>query len=444
MDLSESRAMPSPDALLVLGMHRSGTSAVTGALARLGLHLGESLVPAAADNPGGYFEHSDVVALHENLFAALGRSWDDVREMPAGWEQGPEAKATSDAIRRDILPSLRSQRPWAVKDPRMCRTLPLWTRVLAEDGVVPVGLLVIRHPDEVAGSLAARDGIPATQARLLWLRHVLESVRASADMPRAVIGYPQLLSDPDATLASALTELGVRSATPASGGTLSEFVSSQARHHTAGLQVHAEDDWHGLALSTYQCLTDSESRWTAMSEIEQRFAELCERDKAWITTLGAAAQAADDRKRKLTAQALGAEVRANGLQARLDDTDAALARIEVQSVQRLGELQAMDARLKETDAAFAAEQARSIERLSAWEVATAQLELATTQLELATAQAEVATAQLDAAQRERDALREHAQALEARLTRIEQSRAWRAITAVRRLLLKMGIRGGAA
>ena len=71
-------------ALLILGMHRSGTSAVTGALALRGVYLGQDLMPPGPDNPRGFWEHAGVVAIHERLLEALDRRWDDLRAMPAG------------------------------------------------------------------------------------------------------------------------------------------------------------------------------------------------------------------------------------------------------------------------------------------------------------------------------------------------------------------------
>src|ERR1700677_613707 len=73
-------------ALVVLGMHRSGTSALTGMLHHLGVVLGEHLMPATADNPRGYWEHADIVKAHERLMAALGWGWDDIRSLPSGFE----------------------------------------------------------------------------------------------------------------------------------------------------------------------------------------------------------------------------------------------------------------------------------------------------------------------------------------------------------------------
>src|SRR5579862_2834876 len=77
-------------AIVVLGMHRSGTSALAGMLHGLGVALGPRLMAATADNPRGYWEHIDVVAVHHQLLAALGGAWNDFRPLPAGFA-GSEA-----------------------------------------------------------------------------------------------------------------------------------------------------------------------------------------------------------------------------------------------------------------------------------------------------------------------------------------------------------------
>ncbi|HLA78133.1 MAG TPA: sulfotransferase family protein, partial [Vicinamibacteria bacterium] len=76
-------------AVVVLGMHRSGTSALTGLLGLLGVELGSNLHPANEFNQAGYFEHLDLLDVHERLFRALGSSWDDPRPLPLGWPQVP-------------------------------------------------------------------------------------------------------------------------------------------------------------------------------------------------------------------------------------------------------------------------------------------------------------------------------------------------------------------
>src|SRR5579864_4713795 len=80
-------------ALVVLGMHRSGTSALTGMLHHLGVALGDRLMAATPDNPRGYWEHGDIVAIHERLMATLGWGWDDIRSLPAGFEREEPAQA---------------------------------------------------------------------------------------------------------------------------------------------------------------------------------------------------------------------------------------------------------------------------------------------------------------------------------------------------------------
>ena len=184
-----------PGALLVLGMHRSGTSALAGVLGRLGVDLGALLMPATPDNPKGYFEHLEIVAVHEGLLAALGSRWDDVRPLPAGWWDGPAAAASRVALRAIVARDFAAAPCWGVKDPRLCRLLPLWQPLLREMAVEPRYLLVLRRPAEVAASLAARDGISAARARLLWLRHVLDAEAHSRGQRRAIVHYRDLVAD---------------------------------------------------------------------------------------------------------------------------------------------------------------------------------------------------------------------------------------------------------
>ena len=85
-------------AVIVLGMHRSGTSALAGILHHLGVELGDRLMQASPDNPRGYWEHRDIVAVNHKLMAELGWSWDDIRPLPARWEDSEAAlDATRDA-----------------------------------------------------------------------------------------------------------------------------------------------------------------------------------------------------------------------------------------------------------------------------------------------------------------------------------------------------------
>src|SRR6185312_15331109 len=123
-DAGEGRAgLAGSTAILVLGMHRSGTSALTGMLRCLGVALGHDLMPATADNPRGYWEHAGIVAIHQQAMGAHGMAWDDIRAMP------PELahdRGMADRIAEILSAEFAGSPLWAVKDPRLSRLLPLW------------------------------------------------------------------------------------------------------------------------------------------------------------------------------------------------------------------------------------------------------------------------------------------------------------------------------
>ena len=112
--------------ILVIGMHRSGTSAVTRVLNLLGIELGGSLLPSADDNARGFWEHQDAVLINERLLSALGRNWFDLRELPHGWLSTPAASEAKLQLKELFTREFGGPVIWAVKDPRICRLLPLW------------------------------------------------------------------------------------------------------------------------------------------------------------------------------------------------------------------------------------------------------------------------------------------------------------------------------
>lgn len=183
--------------VLVLGMHRGGTSALAGVLHRLGFDLGPSLMEAAEGvNDKGFFEHVDAFRIHERLFAALGRSRFDPREMPAGWREHPAFRVAVDEVRALIERDFASARFWSVKDPRLCRLAPVWITALGAFGVAPKIVLIARHPLEVARSLQAqRWVVSAARSHLCWLQHMLEAERATRGLPRSLVTYGALLAD---------------------------------------------------------------------------------------------------------------------------------------------------------------------------------------------------------------------------------------------------------
>jgi hypothetical protein len=181
--------------VLVLGMHRSGTSAVSGVLHHLGVSLGRAVSPAGPSNPKGYFENTRVMLLHEEILASLGSSWDDPRPLPQGWWEEPRVATLAERLPRILGEEFGGEPLWGVKDPRLCRFLPLWRRLLAGQGVRGVAVLVLRHPGAVAASNGARTGMAREQALELWLDHTLAAERETRTLPRTVVSFDHLLAD---------------------------------------------------------------------------------------------------------------------------------------------------------------------------------------------------------------------------------------------------------
>ena len=186
--------------ILVLGMYRSGTSALTGAFANSGAFPGTQLMPATADNVEGYWECAPVVHVNEELLKRLGARWDSVAPLPAGWAALPAIEALQADAARIVAAEFGDSKCAVLKDPRLCRLLPFWRHVLTEAGFTLSCVLMVRRPMEVAASLARRDQFAPEKSLAMWYAHVIDAERDSRGLPRAMISYDALLADVAATL----------------------------------------------------------------------------------------------------------------------------------------------------------------------------------------------------------------------------------------------------
>jgi hypothetical protein len=198
-----------PTGILILGMHRSGTSAVARVVNLLGAELGSKLLKPFYGNEKGFWELQEAMAIHDRLLARFGSSWDDVRRLPEGWRKHPATLRAEAEIGELVASEFGASPLWASKDPRLCRLAPLWLRALEKCGQTPVALLVLRHPREVAESLLVRDGIAPARSYVLWLRHFLEAERATRGVRRTVVSYDELLDDWSACMQRVARELDV-------------------------------------------------------------------------------------------------------------------------------------------------------------------------------------------------------------------------------------------
>jgi glycosyltransferase involved in cell wall biosynthesis len=182
--------------ILVLGMHRSGTSALTRVLNLLGASLPQNMLSSVEhNNPTGFFESARLRVLHDRMLVEGASRWDDWRSFDPS-VLGPERLSFYKEEIRDLLEEEYGDAPLLVlKDPRICRFVPLYEEVLAGQGIEPRFILPHRNPLAVTASLAKRDGMTEGFAGFLWLRHVLDAEKSTRGKPRALLSYETLLGN---------------------------------------------------------------------------------------------------------------------------------------------------------------------------------------------------------------------------------------------------------
>lgn len=224
-------------AIFVLGMHRSGTSAVTRCLNLLGVDLGFNLIPPAEkNNPTGFWESVECVAINEALLSSLHRQWYDPQPLwYSDWAEGRAVHEARQRIVRLVHDEFGGSELWAIKDPRLCHFVPLWREALVGVGVDVSAILVVRHPSEVAGSLTMRDGLPHEAAHLVWLDHCAAAEHATRDMRRSMVVYDDLLTDWRSVLAKVADDLELTwPISPAHAeSAITRFLDVNLKHHSA-------------------------------------------------------------------------------------------------------------------------------------------------------------------------------------------------------------------
>jgi hypothetical protein len=196
-------------AIVVLGMHRSGTSAVARGLQALGVYLGDDFLDAQPENPTGYWEDRGIVELNERALKTLHLGWDSIapieRRQFGGWSMWRLRREARRYLRRHFTPAPL----WGFKDPRTIRLLPFWSTVLNECDIDGAYLLAIRNPSSVAASLHARQGTDVEMAQRLWLVNVVPFLDEIGGKPLVVVDYDRLMLDPRGQLERVARGLGV-------------------------------------------------------------------------------------------------------------------------------------------------------------------------------------------------------------------------------------------
>ena len=206
VDTGPPATVPAGPWLVVVGMHRSGTSAITGTMAALGFNTphANDLMVWHESNPE-HWESRTMVRVDDQLLRKMGGSWEAPPAREPGWETDPVIIERPDPDAVTVAAAAYPDKgPLVWKDPRVCLLLPYWLRVLPR----PVAaLLVWRDPLPVARSLARRDEMHLADGLALWERYNRTALEDLVGVDTYVCHYESVLADPQTEIGAIATWL---------------------------------------------------------------------------------------------------------------------------------------------------------------------------------------------------------------------------------------------
>jgi hypothetical protein len=242
--------------IVVVGMHRSGTSALARGLAALGASLGDRLKPAVADdNDKGFWEDIDLSRINDELFASVGRHWHSMDLASACSALAGAPRALRTAAIRTLADRLGRHRTFIFKDPRTALLLPFWQRIFAALKLADAYVICFRNPLSVARSLAHRDGFPRIKSYHLWLMHALAAIEHTERKCRVFVEFDDLITDPLQQLSRVQRAIGdgvLRVLKDEANSYAQDFLEPRLRHQMASpAELASDPDCLPLVLEVY-------------------------------------------------------------------------------------------------------------------------------------------------------------------------------------------------
>ena len=221
--------MAAKTCIIILGMHRSGTSALTRLCALAGAELPRTLIRSRSGNKTGHWESEAITAFHDEMLASMDQRWDDFRPVeftPA--QRNQYRKQFSDLIERDFGDAAVI----VLKEPRMARFAALTLSALDAMGYRVCIMHAVRRPLEVARSLKKRNKIPMVLGALYWLRHVVDIETALQDRPHTVLPYNMVMDDGAGSIRRFFSDNDLPDLPDSFEQEATKFLDPSLRHHT--------------------------------------------------------------------------------------------------------------------------------------------------------------------------------------------------------------------
>lgn len=248
---------PTRRAFVVVGMHRSGTSAMARVLSLLGSTLPERLMVPEPHNPAGFWEPQAIADFNDEILAAGDSEWDDVfafrpRPYLANFDRSYLGRAV------DLLnEEFKDAEVVVLKDPRISVLTSFWDRALRGAGFETHYIVMVRNPLDVAESLRVRDGFPREKSLLLWGSYMVAVHRDTRDHPSTIVSYDQLMKDWRSVRDRIQQDAGVPFPrdTAAAAIEIDRFLDDRLHHHRSESDLLSRDDVPELVKSLYRAFS---------------------------------------------------------------------------------------------------------------------------------------------------------------------------------------------
>ena len=222
--------------IVATGPERSGTSVTAHALSALGIDMGRE-IGAEAWNEHGHHERFELALALDRVLSRFDAAMFTPRQhraLPPGWWTVPEVRAIRDEVAAWLRASVWPLHRPGMKDPRLCRLMPLLDEALAAAGMEGRFLLCLRHPAETIASMVARDGTSADEAAAHWMRWNLDFLRHMGRRPFLLVRYDGWTDQPERQVRRVAGFCGLPLAQALSiVPALSGIFSPALRHHRA-------------------------------------------------------------------------------------------------------------------------------------------------------------------------------------------------------------------
>ncbi|MDR3520758.1 MAG: hypothetical protein P4L54_03985 [Acidocella sp.] len=253
------------DAIFIAGYYRSGTSALAGALQRLGITLHNDAEPNE-HNPRGFYEIPELIEFDVALFNQLGADWTDIRGLPERWWDRADMAGQLAKLDEILRRRFAAEPLWALKHPHLCRLFPIYERAAVQAGHRLHAIHITRDPWTVASSQNRKNNLSRAHAVLLWIDYLISAERHARHLPRCWLTYHDLLSDPAAQFRKIEQDLGlslcgrlpagVREASASLTGKLNRAQPAPDKNLFAPLRHLAASVWEAV-----QSRDDSTATW---------------------------------------------------------------------------------------------------------------------------------------------------------------------------------------